>query len=133
MGILLTLLLIQDPAYAAGFQTNRDLEIQHTRILEQMSEDRASRHEAVTEIMGIQQDIRDSQDTIKPTLESVVFEMRRLNETLAIANAAARSQIQFAQTILDMFVKALGGVLGIGWAASKTPLGKRLLNGRKRE
>lgn len=131
MGFLLTLLLVQDQAYAAGFQTSRDLELQHTRILEEMSEDRAARSAAVAEIMGVQQDIQDSQNAIKPILENVVTEMRRLNETLAVANAAATSQIQLAQTVLDMFVKALGGLLGIGWAASKTATGKRLFNGRK--
>lgn len=131
MGFLLTLLLVQDQAYAAGFQTSRDLELQHTRILEEMSTDRAARSAAVAEIMGVQQDIQDSQNAIRPTLENVVTEMRRLNETLAVANAAATSQIQLAQTVLDMFVKALGGLLGIGWAASKTATGKRLFNGRK--
>lgn len=131
MGFLLTLLLVQDQAYAAGFQTSRDLELQHTRILEEMSEDRAARSAAVAEIMGVQQDIQDSQNAIKPILENVVTEMRRLNETLAVANAAATSQIQLAQTVLDMFVKALGGLLGIGWAASKTATGKRFFNGRK--
>lgn len=139
MGFLLTLLLVQDQAYAAGFQTSRDLELQHARILEEMSTDRAARSlhfekeaMSIEQIIGVQQDIQESQNAIRPILESLVTEMRRLNETLVVANSAMTSQIQFAQTVLDIFVKALGGLLGIGWAASKTAAGRKFFNGRKR-
>lgn len=136
MGFLLTLLLIQDTAYAAGFQTNRDLELQHIRILDELGEDRSARTQAVAEIMGVQHDIREAQDAIKPTLEDVVKEMRVLNLTMAAATAAIAAQTNSVAAMLDMIsdaVVSLLPVLAAIFLGSKTPLGKRLLNGRKGE
>src|SRR3990172_4253470 len=126
--ILLTLIFVQELAFASGSQTARELEQQHLRIIEELGTDRALRAQAVSDIMGVQREIREAQSAIKPTLEDVVKEMRQLNQTLAVANAAQSSQMEIVGKALDMFSDALLPLIVAAFIGSKTPLGRRLLN-----
>ena len=129
--ILLTLILAQEFALSAGEQTTRELEQQHIRIIEELGTDRAARAQAVHDIMGIQNEIRETQSEIKPTLEAVVQEMRTLNHTLALANAERMSWTLMAGRVLDMISDALLPLIVALFVGSKTPLGKRLLEGKR--
>jgi hypothetical protein len=131
MEFLLALILIQELVNAAGSQTPRDLEQQHIRILEELGTDRAARTQAVHDIMGVQEEIRTAQSAIKPALEEVVQEMRRLNQTLAIANAERSSQLEMVGRVLDMLSDALLPLIVAVFIGSKTPIGKRLLERKK--
>ena len=121
MGILLTLVLLQDFAHAAGVQTPRELEQRMIEIQHALRENAMERDKAVAVIGG---KIDHVDESIGPKLDTVGAALVDLSAQVKEANRIA-AKVEPLVDDLGVLVKILLYIVGGGGTAWT---GKQLLN-----